>query len=211
MTLNPLNWRRNPRRAARHAYFAIMQDPQVDTWRDTLRRHTDPNARIPALARLLQRELALYRLHDDAFGRTPWPTDTAGDAATGHAYGVMALALLLAAERARDLPGDVLRAHWTPIGWGRADLAATETKLADVCADLLAELATTSDPTEQAVLYTRLWIAAYPLIGAHAAEWIAAVGNDWECRAAGVQDGPETMLAIPDAHTEGVALIPATN
>ena len=210
MNLIPNRWRRNPRRAAQDTYFAIDENPAADAARDTLRHSADPDERQRALGVLADRELGLYHTHDDAFGYQPWAADAAGDAATALAHGAMALRLLRAAERARDLPGEVLGAHWTPTAWPCADLAETERALADACAALLARLATHDDPTEQAVLHTRLWIAAYPVIGGQAAEWIAVLGNDWQCRAAGVQDGPETILTLPDAAGSGARHLPST-
>jgi len=197
VNLIPNRWRRDPRRAAKNIYFAIEENPRTEAARDTLRHSSDPAQRYHALDFLAERELSLYRTHDGAFGHQPWADDIAGDAATGLAYGVMALRLLRALEWGRTAQRS-WRSHWQPIAWGRVDLTAAEQALADACGPLL-DLLSNEDPTEIAVLYTRLWIAAYPIIGGQAAEWIAVLGNDWQCRAAGVQDGPDTILTIPDA------------
>jgi len=199
VNLIPRPLRRDPRRTAKSFYFAIDENPDADTARDTLRHAADPAARFHALSVLAARELGLHRTHDAAFGPQPWPDDTAGDAATGLAYGAMALRLLCAVERARAAGDDDWPAHWVPVAWDRDDLRRLERTLSDACAPYLARLATEADSEEIAVLYTRLWIAAYPLIGGQAAEWIAVLGGDWECRAAGVVDGPETVLTLPDA------------
>lgn len=207
-----LNQRRG-RKAARRDYYAIDENPRTDWARTTLRRETDPAKRYHALDFLADRELGLYRNHDAAFGPQPWD-DIAGDAATGLAHGVMILRLLQAAEWVRAALADGIStdgwsAHWAPTGWGRADLNATEETLAVACSRLLDQLTTESDSTEIAVLYERLWIAAYPVIGGQAAEWIASIGNDWQCRAAGVQDGPETVLVLPNDRRGDVQHLPA--
>jgi len=210
VNLIPTRLRRNPRRAAQDAYFATQEDPRADTARDTLRRTANPAERRHALIVLADRELALYRLHDHAFGYTPWPGDKAGDGATGLAYGVMILRLLCAVERARTIGHDDWPAYYTPVAWGRDDLCTTERALANACAPHLARLAREDNSEEAAVLYTRLWITAYPIIGGQAAEWIAVLGNDWECRAAGVQDGPDTVLVLPDAGRYAVECMPVS-
>lgn len=208
MNLIPRPLRRDPRREAKNRYYAIDENPRADTARDTLRHNTDPTARHHALRVLAARELSLYRTHDDAFGPQPQPGDLAGDAATGLAYGVMALRLLCAVEKARAAGNDDWPAQWAPVAWGRDDRRQVEQALSDACAPYLARLATEADSEEIAVLYTRLWIAAYPIIGGQAAEWIAALGNDWQCRAAGVVDGPETVLVLPDAGQGAVQYLP---
>lgn len=209
MNLTRILTQRRGRKAARRDYFAIDENPRTNAARTTLRRSSDPNERYHALDFLAERELGLYRTHDAAFGRQPWD-DIAGDAATGLAHGAMILRLLAAVERARATRQDWLN-HWTPAGWGRGDLTVTEQKLLDACGTLLDRLATEIDPTETAVLYARLWIAAYPIIGGQAAEWIASIGNDWQCRAAGVIDGPDTVLIVPNDRRGDVQHLPATN
>ena len=201
-----LNQRRG-RKAARRDYFAIDENPRTDAARTTLRRTSDPNERYHALDFLAERELGLYRTHDAAFGPQPWD-DIAGDAATGLAHGAMILRLLAAAERSRADRQD-WRQHWAPTGWGRGDLTVTEQKLLDACSALLDRIAIGDDATETAVLYARLWIAAYPAIGGQAAEWIASIGNDWQCRAAGVVDGPDTVLIVPNDRRGDVQHLPA--
>lgn len=203
-----LNQRRG-RKAARRDYYAIDENPRTDHARTTLRRTGDPNERYHALDFLAERELGLYRTHDAAFGRQPWD-DIAGDAATGLAHGAMVLRLLAAVERSRATRQDWLN-HWTSTAWGRTDLAATEQTIAADCGHLLDQLTTETDPTETAVLYERLWIAAYPIIGGQAAEWIASIGNDWQCRAAGVVDGPDAVLIVPNDRRGDVQFLPATN
>lgn len=212
--MNPIA-RYRERRAARKTYFAIDANPRTDTARRTLRDSTDGAQRYHALDQLAERELGLYRNHDAAFGRQSWD-DIAGDAATGLAHGVMVLRLLQAAEwvraaRTDNIAADGWSAHWAPTGWGRGDLNTTEENLAVACSRLLDQLATETDPTETAVLYERLWIAAYPIIGGQAAEWIASIGGDWQCRAAGVKDGPDTVLIVPNDRRGDVQFLPATN
>lgn len=211
MNLTPSRWRRNPRRAAQNAYFAIDENPAADAARDTLRSSGDPAARLAALDTLADREWDLHLHHDAAFGHQAWDDDLAGDAATGLAFGAMALRLLAAAEWARAAGHEGWASRRGHAGWSRDDLKATEQALTDACAELLDRLSAEDDPTEAAVLYTRLWIAAYPVIGGQAAEWIAVLGNDWQCRAAGVQDGPDTVLVLPDAGACGVQYFPNTN
>lgn len=196
MNLHRVLTQRRGRNAARRAYFAIDEDPRTDIARTTLRRSSDPVERHHALDMLAGRELGLHRTHDAAFGPQPWD-DIAGDAATGLAHGAMVLRLLAAAERSRATRQD-WRKHWTPAGWGRGDLTVTESKLLDACSTLIDRIAIGDDATETAVLYARLWIAAYPVLGGQAAEWIASLGNDWQCRAAGVIDGPDTVLIVPN-------------
>lgn len=210
-----LNQRRG-RKAARRDYYAIDENPRTDAARTTLRRTSDPTERYHALDYLAARELGLYRTHDAAFGRQPWD-DIAGDAATGLAHGAMILRLLAATERARvartlwTLDNPSWSSHWQPAAWGRNDLASTEQSLADICGPILDRLVTEDSATETAVLYARLWIAAYPVIGGQGAEWIASIGNDWQCRAAGVVDGPDTVLIVPNDRRGDVQFLPATN
>lgn len=209
MNLIPRALRRDPRRAAQDAYFAASEeDKRIDAWHLTLRHDPDPAARSNALGRLADMELTLYRLHDDAFGYTPWPDDLAGDGATGHAHGAMILALLTAAERARvaqrlwDLAHPSWRSHWpSDRTWGRPDLNATEHALADACAEILDRLSTEHDLTERAVLYTRLWITAYPVIGGQTAEWVGVLRNYLTNQAVDAQQRPQIPLPEPAATT----------
>lgn len=207
MNLIPTRWR-STRRWARRQYLAADENPAADTARTTLRHSTGPAERATALDILTQRELDMYLMHDSAFGYQPWADDAAGDAATGLAHGVMILRLLRATEAARAEHGPWL-SHWTLGAWATDALTATDQTLAATCVPLLDQLADRDYPTEIAVLYTRLWIAAYPIVGGQAAEWIAAIGNDWQCRAAGVQDGPDTVLVLPDAGRGAAQFLPA--
>lgn len=208
MNLIPTRRRRTVA-AARNAYFAVEQDPAVDGHRQTLRTSNDPEARSRALAFFADREQRLHALHDAAFDHTPWPADEGGDAATSLAYGAMILTLLLAVELARAT-GSAWDREWAPSpSWIGEGLGGRERELATACAALLDLLAAEQDPEEIAVLYTRLWITAYPLIGGQSAEWIASLGDDFQCRAAGVQDGPDTVLVLPDAGRGAVQFLPA--
>ena len=208
MNLIPTRWRPSVR-AARNAYFAVEEDPAVDGHRQTLRTSADPEARSRALAYFADREQRLHTLHDAAFGHTSWP-DESDDAATSLAYGAMILTLLFGVELARAT-GSAWDREWAPSSsWIGEALGGRERELANACAALLDRLAVERDPEEVAVLYTRLWITAYPLIGGQAAEWIASLGNDFQCRAAGVEDGPETVLVLPDAGRGAVQFLPTT-
>ncbi len=208
--LDTLRLRRHTaQREAFDSYFAAQEDPRTDAACQTLRTSSSPGERATALSHLANRELALYRLHDDALGYEPWSDDIAGDAATGLAYGAMVLRLLRDAEHARARGTSLgWTAHYVPIAWGRTDLADTERALNSALTPLLDRLQNENDPTEAAVLHVRLWIAAYPVIGGQAAEWFSTIGNGWQCRAAGVVDGPETVLVLPDAGRRSVEYLP---
>ena len=161
--------------SARAQYWAAAEDHWTNTRIERLWADPDPGARAGTLADWAQREMLLHRLHDAAFGPESWPDDPAGDAATSIAYGAMLLDLMATAEQAfADGTGPRRQA---PHAWVDEDLAFVSHALHGATAHLLDRLTVEPDPTERAVLYTRLWIAAYPVIGGQAAEHAAALRN----------------------------------